>query len=84
MYLLMTAIRDRVANRLLAPVKRTGYLFSHLSRPDYQCRWKWELGDVAVWDNRQTQHYAVGDYNPHARTMHRLTVVDDAIGEAMR
>lgn len=25
------------------------YLFSHLARPDYQCRWRWELGDVAVW-----------------------------------
>jgi len=32
------------SRRLLA------YLFGHLNRPDFQCRWKWQLGDVAIWD----------------------------------
>ena len=54
------------------------YLFDHIQRPDFQCRWKWQLGDVAIWDNRSTQHYACADYVGFSRRMHRVTVVDDA------
>jgi len=44
---------------------------------EYQCRWKWEAGDVAFWDNRSTQHYAISDYHPNRRVMERITVIGD-------
>ncbi len=40
-------------------------------------RWNWELGDVAIWDNRATQHYAVSDYGTQHRVMHRITLAGD-------
>jgi taurine dioxygenase len=47
------------------------------SFPEYQCRWKWQPGDVAFWDNRSTQHYAASDYFPQRRVMERITVIGD-------
>ncbi|MBU7597460.1 TauD/TfdA family dioxygenase [Streptomyces sp. P38-E01] len=41
-------------------------------RPEFQCRFPWEEGDVAIWDNIATQHYAVSDYWPHVRKMERI------------
>jgi taurine dioxygenase len=49
-------------------------LFEHLLQPEFQVRLKWQENDVAIWDNRATQHYATGDYYPHYRRMHRVTV----------
>jgi alkyl sulfatase len=40
-------------------------------------RWSWEPGDVAIWDNRATQHYAVADYDDHYRLLHRITLAGD-------
>lgn len=40
-------------------------------------RWSWELGDVAIWDNRATQHRAVDDYDDQDRLMHRVTLMGD-------
>jgi alpha-ketoglutarate-dependent sulfate ester dioxygenase len=40
-------------------------------------RWNWGLGDVAMWDNRATQHYAVSDYGNQHRRMHRITLAGD-------
>ena len=37
-------------------------------------RWSWQEGDVAVWDNRATQHYAINDYGDAHRVMRRVTV----------
>ena len=40
-------------------------------------RWNWEMGDVAIWDNRATQHRAVDDYDDQHRLMHRVTLMGD-------
>lgn len=48
-----------------------------VTRPENTVRWSWREGDVAVWDNRATQHYAVADYGDEPRLMHRITVGGD-------
>ena len=53
-------------------------LFAHATRPEYTIRWRWQENDVAFWDNRVTQHYAVDDYRPNRRVMHRATIFGDA------
>lgn len=52
-------------------------LFAHIAKPDFQVRYRWKLNSVAMWDNRATQHYAVADYLPHRRVMHRATILGD-------
>ena len=52
-------------------------LYNQATFPEYQCRWHWEAGDVAFWDNRSTQHYASSDYFPQRRIMERITVIGD-------
>lgn len=54
-----------------------GFLFAHYARPEFSVRWRWQPGDVAFWDNRVTQHYAVDDYRPAHRIMHRATILGD-------
>ncbi len=54
------------------------YLISRATIPEYQVRWSWQPGDVVVWDNRSTQHYAVNDYWPAPRKMERAGIVGDA------
>jgi len=53
------------------------YLFAQAGRPELTVRWNWKVDDVAFWDNRATQHYAIADYLPERRTMHRATVNGD-------
>ncbi|BBX74735.1 TauD/TfdA family dioxygenase [Mycobacterium shinjukuense] len=45
--------------------------------PENTVRWNWEPGDVAVWDNRATQHRAIDDYDNQYRLMHRVTLIGD-------
>lgn len=54
------------------------YLVSQASIPEYQVRWRWQAGDVVMWDNRSTQHYAVMDYPPSHRRMERAGIIGDA------
>ena len=46
----------------------------HVTRLENTVRWSWRPGDVAIWDNRATQHYAVADYDDLPRLMHRITI----------
>ena len=34
------------------------FLFAHITKPEFQVRWRWQPNDIAIWDNRVTQHYA--------------------------
>ena len=52
-------------------------LLAQHPRPEYQCRFRWEVGSVAFWDNRAVQHYATSDYYPHERVLRRVTVRGD-------
>jgi len=54
------------------------YLISQAAIPEYQVRWRWQPGDIAMWDNRSTQHYAVMDYPPSHRKMERAGIVGEA------
>jgi taurine dioxygenase len=49
-------------------------LYSLITVPEFQARWRWQTNAIAVWDNRSTQHYAVGDYFPQHRKLHRITI----------
>jgi taurine dioxygenase len=53
------------------------YLFNLVNKPEYTVRWNWQENDVAFWDNRATQHYAIGDYWPNYRRMERATIIGD-------
>lgn len=53
------------------------FLANHMNKPEDQVRWRWSVGDLAMWDNRVTMHYALADYLPHYRCMNRVTVVRD-------
>jgi taurine dioxygenase len=53
------------------------YLFGHIDSPNFQVRFRWQKGSVAIWDNRSTQHFAVADYLPAYRRMHRVIIKTD-------
>ena len=67
----IVGLTARQSRRLIA------YLLDHINRPEYQVRFRWRNGSIAMWDNRVTQHYAVSDYLPAYRCMHRITVIND-------
>ncbi|MFJ6938719.1 TauD/TfdA dioxygenase family protein [Streptomyces sp. NPDC101132] len=50
---------------------------AHIERPENTVRWSWQEGDVAIWDNRATQHYGVDDSGSHERTLRRVTIDGD-------
>jgi len=52
-------------------------LQDHVIRLENTVRWRWREGDVAIWDNRATQHYAVDDYGDQRRVMRRVTIAGD-------
>ncbi|GAA5018230.1 TauD/TfdA family dioxygenase [Actinopolymorpha pittospori] len=49
----------------------------HVTRLENTVRWSWRPGDIAMWDNRATQHYAIDDYDDHPRLLHRITLAGD-------
>lgn len=52
-------------------------LQDHAISLEFTTRWNWQSGDVAIWDNRATQHYAVADYDDQYRRLNRITLAGD-------
>jgi taurine dioxygenase len=61
--------------------KESAWLLDHLyaqaANPEIQCRFRWEAGSLAFWDNRASQHLAASDYFPARRVMERVTIAGD-------
>ncbi len=55
------------------------YLYDLIKTPEVQARFEWKAGDVAIWDNRQVQHYAARDYGSARRRIHRVTLEHDGV-----
>jgi taurine dioxygenase len=59
--------------------------YAHITKPEHVVRHRWSVGDVAMWDNRSTVHYANRDYGDQRRVMHRITLRgDEPVGPAGR
>jgi taurine dioxygenase len=53
------------------------FLFRHQVKAEFTCRFQWQVGSLAFWDNRCTQHNPINDYHGHRRVMHRITLAGD-------
>lgn len=53
------------------------FLFQHQVKPELTCRFRWEVGSLALWDNRCAQHNPVNDYHGWKRVMNRITLAGD-------
>jgi len=53
------------------------FLNHHSQRPEFQIRFRWRKGSLALWDNRSTQHIAVNDYAGYRRVMDRVAIAGD-------
>jgi alpha-ketoglutarate-dependent taurine dioxygenase len=53
------------------------FLFQHQIKPEFTCRFTWQVGSLALWDNRCAQHNPVNDYHGFKRLMHRITLQGD-------
>ncbi|HEX4880799.1 MAG TPA: TauD/TfdA family dioxygenase, partial [Porticoccaceae bacterium] len=52
-------------------------LYKHQRKPEFQCRFRWSPGALAMWDNRSCQHYPVNDYHGYRRLLHRISLKGD-------
>ena len=55
------------------------FLFDHIRTPEFQIRYQWRANTLTVWDNRVTVHYALADYHPRHRRIHRVTVLNHEV-----
>ena len=53
------------------------FLNDHSTQPRFQCRWRWSVDDLVVWDERRTMHLALPDHYPRHRKLRRCTVVGE-------
>ena len=53
------------------------FLFEHQIKPEFTCRFRWQEGSLALWDNRCTLHIPVNDYQGFRRRMHRISLAGD-------
>ena len=54
-----------------------GFLYDHIQKPIFQCRFRWRPHSIAFWDNRAVQHSAIWDYFPETRSGFRIQVLGD-------
>jgi len=59
------------------------FLYEHASRPEFQTRFRWEPGSLAMWDNRSTWHFALNDYHGQRRYLHRITIEGGPLAAAV-
>jgi taurine dioxygenase len=55
------------------------YLLDHGHRPEFTCRFRWEPGSIAFWDNRVCKHLAIHDAGPFRRVMRRTQIAGGAM-----
>ncbi len=53
------------------------FLFHHQVKAEFTCRFRWEVGSMAMWDNRCAQHNPINDYHGYQRLLHRITLQGD-------
>lgn len=53
------------------------FLFAHQVKPEFTCRFNWQPGSIALWDNRCVLHNPINDYHGHKRLLHRITLRGD-------
>ena len=53
-------------------------LMANATRPEFTCRRRWSVGDIAIWDNHFVQHYAIYDYGAAPRRIHRIELAAEA------
>lgn len=53
------------------------FLFQHQVKPEFTCRFRWQKGSLAFWDNRAAQHNPINDYHGHRRVMRRITLAGE-------
>ena len=58
------------------------FLYAHASQHEFSCRFRWQQGSMAIWDNRATHHLALNDYHGERRLMHRITLEGVALEAA--
>lgn len=58
------------------------YLYEHVGQDQFTTQFSWNVGSIAMWDNRSTWHWALNDYPGHRRLMHRITISGDPLAAA--
>lgn len=58
------------------------YLYEHVGQEQFTTQFSWQVGSIAMWDNRSTWHWALNDYHGHRRLMHRITISGEALSAA--
>ena len=53
------------------------FLWAHQIKPEFTCRFRWQPGSLAFWDNRATMHNPINDYHGYRRVLHRITLAGD-------
>jgi taurine dioxygenase len=53
------------------------FLFAHQKKEEFTCRFRWQVGAIALWDNRCTHHFPINDYHGFRRLLHRITLAGD-------
>jgi taurine dioxygenase len=69
-----TGIKDVPADESEALLQ---FLFAHIAKPQFHCRFKWQPNSIAFWDNRCVHHHAMWDYYPQVRSGYRVTIKGD-------